>query len=237
MAFGKVSKKLYKKSLSRKDPARQRRKKPSTKKSLFMSVSEYKPAFPALYKVCHRYVYNYTILSGAPSGQFVQFRLNSLQDPEYATGGHAPMFYTQMQQIYNNYLVYGVKVNINIVQDNDSNQPMYMMWTARTNDALNTSISASMEQGNRDILSIGYGGSGSKSLSKYIKIKDLYGLKKNLDFSDTNFQALGGANPSAQPIGSVVVVSANETDLVSFSCLITLDYYTMWSSQKEVTQS
>lgn len=47
----------------------------------------------------------------------ITFRANSLFDPEYATGGHQPLYFDQYSELYANYKVLGAKINVTGAND------------------------------------------------------------------------------------------------------------------------
>jgi ribosomal protein L35 len=71
--------------------------------------------FPKKQLVTMRYSGDYTVPShDAGSGPLV-FRLNSIEDPEYALGGHQPFGHDQFAAIYHKYCVIGAKVRVELL--------------------------------------------------------------------------------------------------------------------------
>lgn len=106
--YGRRSRRTYAvraRRTRRRTMVRKRRARPR----MYRSVGIPKQMFAKL-----RYT-TYSNLSLAPAAtNFVEYRLNSLHDPEVAIGGNQPYYFDQYAALYAKYLVYGCKIQVNV---------------------------------------------------------------------------------------------------------------------------
>lgn len=69
-------------------------------------------SFPPLKRVKLKYVTQVSLNPSTSLNDYAVFRANSLYDPEYATGGHQPMWHDVYASVYDNYRVYFSKITV-----------------------------------------------------------------------------------------------------------------------------
>lgn len=201
---------------------------------------------PLCMNVKLRYV-DHINVNSAVAGFAHIWRMNSVYDPDYALGGHQPMYFDSFQGIYNDYLVTGAKVTLTFQQTNLNDEPVTIFWRVKTSDTLfpSSSINATMEQCDSTMLQLGYAGAGSatKSVSQYINIAKHAGFKGKLTTANIPFTSGTGGSPSApeeQVLGIVQVFASNTEGTalrVSLNYNIIIDYYVCFFNRKEQAQS
>ncbi len=206
--------------------------------TLMPQTSTLNVGFPLNYKCKLRYVdnRNFTVASGA----IWRLRLNSLFDPDFTYTGHQPMFYDQLSIIYNEYLVTSANISFTCNQDNSTDYPSIVMLAIRDNSTLtSTTISSSLEQGNRTVMQLGYAGGGdpNKTMSQKVSIGPLHGVKRRLSPADIDFTSLTNNNPKEEAYAMLQMFSADETTGISMDVTVTIDYYCQFFNRKEVAQS
>lgn len=79
---------------------------------IYRRVPMHAGAFPSIKRVKLKYITTVNLNPTAGSSAVVHFRANSVYDPEYAIGGHQPMWSDVYASIYENYRVYFCKINV-----------------------------------------------------------------------------------------------------------------------------
>lgn len=98
-----------------------------------------------------------------------------------------------------------------------------------------------MEEGNRTLIQLGALSSGSscKSMTTYINIAKIHGVKRSLTSANTEFGSTMTTNPRAQAVGTLQFFEANTaaTDGFSLSYVMVLDYDVQFFNRKDIGQS
>lgn len=168
------------------------------------------------------------------------WNLSSLFDPQVAVGGHQPLFFDRFENMYSEYLVTGAKITITLSQDNDGDYPATIFWSVKdTTTVSSTTIRNAMEQGSRTICNLGYAGGGApvKSISQYVNIAKLHGIKGKLSPKNIPFTAKTTTNPTKGTFGALQYFAADEVSNIALNYIITIDYYCCFFNRKEQAEN
>lgn len=233
----------WKKKSSRSRPVRRRKYVPKKRgfrksKSTAGVPSQY-PAFPANKVVKMRYVDSFVTPTAANSYNF-QVNATSIHDPQVSAGGHRPLGTDQWQQFYNQYLIIGAKITVQVTGTvSTNNAPMIGIYLS--DDTTLTAVPNLIqlaEQGKcRYRLHNGFQNIGTTTLTQYYSPKKFFNItdiKDNLDRLGANF----GANPTENAIFNIIFDNVDPTvNLSALACIFTVDYLVLLSEPKELPQS
>lgn len=196
--------------------------------------------FPRCYHTTLRYAETIVFNGSAPLTQ--QFRLNSIFDPNFTGTGHSPMYKSQLEAIYNEYLVKNCTVTLLFSQTNDNDYPCVITVDVR-NDSITrsgTNIGQRIEDGQSSVLQLGYAGSGSavKTFSRKVDIAKQWGIRRTLSPQDYDWTASMTANPTNEVFATIQGMAINAgSNNISFMCQVVIDYYVCCFSKTEIAQS
>lgn len=184
-----------------------------------------------------RYASSFTMTSSSGILAKVQYRANSLFDPQETSGGHQPFGFDQWATLYNSYMVLGSKItvtwyDIGTVNTNPLTVGVYLSDSASLPyTTTDTFIEARKGQFRQ------YTGRAVKpvvtvsnfSAKKYFNLKD---PKDNIK----EYGALVDANPNEEAIFSLIVQSRN-AGTESINATILIEYMAMFSEPKDIPSS
>lgn len=191
---------------------------------------------PQMLKMSHKYVYD-SVLTWTAAGAgfntvYDSFSCNGLYDPEVAAGGHQPLYFDQMAQLYNHYVVTGCKIEVEFGgQDTD---PM-VVGIALDDDGSLTypNLGALCEQpgtvsrciANADVV----------KLTRYWSLAKTFGAGSS---TASQFRGSATANPT-ETQAFAVFARAVDVAATASSCTIhvTLTYFTEWKELKDIAGS
>lgn len=135
--------------------------------------------------------------SGRPSVQRVKTYKSSLYDPDFAVGGHQPLWYDQYQVLYQKYRVHGIKYDI-IVNNNGQNETFYLMVRPYSSALIEVNYETLMERGNCHWRQGGSVNSGSDRvrMKGYMNVAKTLGISKRQVSLDDKFESNWGTDPA-----------------------------------------
>lgn len=105
------------------------------------------------------------------------YRANSLNDPNQTGGGHNPMGYNQLAQVFTKFTVLSSRIKVTMSNDVDENIMFGINQYTQSGLALNQIELAENKRGQQVMLAHG-GYATTKSLSSQFNVKKFFGLKK-----------------------------------------------------------
>lgn len=200
--------------------------------------------FPKNKIVKMRYVDTYTAVADDVYAQ-VNYRANSIYDPNHLTGGHQPLGYDQWEQFYNHYVVLGSKITVQLTSGYQANNnDSVIFWSYLSDDTtlspISTTDTSLIENGKAKYRIT----NGNMQIGKPIVLTTKYSAKKffNVDDVKDNLTRLGaafGANPTEEAYFCFGVgpISGNTNLSGRWTFLVTVDYIVEFSEPKELLQS
>ncbi len=185
-----------------------------------------------------KHAYSQIITVTSTTGTFGEHRFacNDMFDPDISTGGHQPMGFDQMALQYEHYVVLGSKISVSWTQDTSSTAPglcgTYVRGAAGTASASSDDI-IEHRRGTWAII--------QPNVTYAPKIRARYSAKKFFNVKDVkdNLDRLGAAvTASPTELAHYVVwlqmfLSATDTR----TCLVNIEYITLYSEPKELIGS
>lgn len=233
--------KAYKKKTSyRKRPYRKKKKKYNMIPRIRLG------GFPQKQLVRLRYVQTASYNAGAGAYSLLEYRANSLFDPNKTGVGHQPSNYDVWAGIYEKYTVLGAKcTSVWVPTTGTTLNPPALLVQALSHDGSTIStahatggVDAIIEQPDCHVSRTYMGSSANKSpmlIQKY-SAKRFHGVK---DVNDVDsLTALVTANPDEEAIFEVAAVSPDNTvDPVSVHIRTTIEYIVMFKEPKSTQYS
>lgn len=191
--------------------------------------------FPKTLKVKHRYVgapVQLNCVAGVMNTHV--WNANSLYDPDQTGTGHQPMYYDQMNLIYDHYVVIAAKITLKCQTSEEVLGPMIgCLWIDDDSTTTATTIDHVAEYGRNPIKN--FGGPNSNPNTTFVK---KWSAKKTFGSGIMANNSLQGQNSNPSEL-SHFKFSYNTVDGTSATIYITaiLEQVAVWKELKEIAQS
>lgn len=163
-----------------------------------------------------------------------QYRMNSIYDPDYTTGGHQPMFHDELAAIYDRYRVHGFGYKITV---SGSNTPIRVAVVPVNGAAAPVDIEdcSEMKYSKNTIVNAMANGYGAiRTFKGYFNIAKILGEK----LTDDRDQAPMGSNPSNILLFNVMVSTLDgATNITGYNITIDFTYFVELFDRKAITGS
>lgn len=158
--------------------------------------------------------------ASAPYGAYV-YRGNSLYDPDYVIGGHQPLYFDQLMQIYTKYKVVSVQVKVLSV----SPVAAYLTVTPATDPLVaNTNTPQYSELPRSVVTAVGtYNTIPSRPLVARYNTQGVLGLT-NAQLSDSDYSGTASTNPSQLWYINITSTSTDLATNANVSVSVRLSY-------------
>lgn len=210
--------------------AKRRTRLPRVKRMAVMGTG-----LPQKVIVKHRYVDTIPLTSLSGALTLMAYRANGMYDPQYAVGGHQPMYFDQYSALYNHYTVIGSKIKYTVAPAATSYPPFtvaaYLDDDATTVPA-NVNAIAEQTQGSR-ILVFPTGGTAARRLGLRFSAKRVFG---GSILGNTDLQG----SPSSDPVEAsyyMFALQAAPASNAGVTVTVTIEYVAIWSELKDQAQS
>lgn len=213
--------------MSSRNPARYQRNKRGTKRKLSevnrgaIPNQLYATTFPQQMKVCLKYDHNANFTTTVSIANDTKFRLNSIFDPDLSGVGHQPQGRDQWNLLYNRYRVDSVRVTVRTLSM--SAHGMMICLFPNNNSTTITDVDQMVESPLVTCKAVGTG--TATTIVKFIDLKQLNGVSKNMYENDDRFQALFSTNPTETLILHVGLWELGSLASITASFNICLEYY------------
>lgn len=191
----------------------------------------------ALHPIPSRFItkmkYSETVATSAV-GNFYQFNLNSVHDPNRSGVGHQPYGHDTLATLYNRYRVISCGWRINVLMGS-ATTPMQVA-AMPANEALTIISVNELRENPRAKYIIQNTGAASQVLSGKSYIPALVGRTKTQYMSDDRYQAQVGSSPLEAAILNVVTSDVNDAG-AAVSLQVVLEYTVEWFDIKHLAQS
>lgn len=198
------------------------------------------PGFPKNKYVMMRYVTRFA--GDLSTGNQIQvvYRANSINDPEFALGGHQPMGYDQWEQFYSSYTVTGAKCTIEVIGDVSIGKATNISLNLTTASTDTRSALEKIESGDTVYKVL----AGFSNIGRPVKLTKYYDPKKFHNIKDIkdNQAGLGaffGSNPVEEAYFTATVdcVDGGVSTPGDIQGLVTIEYMVLLSDPKILPQS
>lgn len=138
------------------------------------------------------------ITSGALGvASFYSFRINSIQDFDLTGVGHQPTPHDQVEPLFEEYCVTGMRYQVSFANASASNRQIVGLYFS-DQQATNTNVTTIMEQGQVSwhVLSTAAAGEPNCMFTGYVSLPTIMGKTYKEYSEDDQYQATFGANPT-----------------------------------------
>lgn len=197
------------------------------------------PIGPAI-RTVHRYVSEATIDPGAAGGTAVQvYSLNGLYDPDISGVGHQPMGFDQLNGLYNDYVVYGCHVELEMLST-DTTYSVVLGYSVYPGATTTSDYQTYLENPNSEwgLVNIASGAdSNAFRIKKYFDIASVYGRTKQDLITEDYFKGNGAANPTDQVYLHIFGAGYSAQNPGPVATVVRLTYYVHWFNPKLASKS
>jgi len=192
-------------------------------------------AFPKNKVVRMRYVDNFPVTAGATSASFV-IRAGSINDPQFAVGGHSALGALQWAVFYKQYCVTSARIKCEISGIGSTDGPLMCgIYLSPDSSTGTTDLLTLKEQGKCNMKMLnGFTSINTLNLYNSYNAKKFHGVQ---DLRD-NFDKLGaffGNNPNEDAYFHLLFESPSGDNIVTgIQCVFTVDYTVILSQPKEL---
>lgn len=194
---------------------------------------------PVPFKALKRLKYSHTgmitcsYLTSVPMGA-LQFRVNSLYDPDFTGVGAKPLWTDQLAAMYNKYRVHGLKYKLTL-SCVDNNRLTQIAVSPSNSSTVETVWQTMAERAETRIVAVPPVGATPKIISGYIPAGRPYGLTKRQMKEDEEFITTFGTNPTKASFLSLYGVTMASSAVIDFR--LDMTFLTECMDRKKVTGS
>jgi hypothetical protein len=197
---------------------------------------------PSKWRFATRYMENNLLIDPTQNSNSERiFRLNSLYDPDAATGGHQPIGFDQLSPLYTYYTVIGCRARVTMTNTDDHHPQNLYLFPSNSSSSLDSDdqLKVMTERGLArwcQLAPAGTGGS-TKTLTINWSAKDFFGKSP---FEHQDFSAPMTTNPLAQAFLHVVAQPLNADPLQNPYAIvgsIVLEYIAILTEPKPMPMS
>lgn len=170
-----------------------------------------------------KYVETYSGNTGSAPYQ-VNYRGNSLFDPNVAIGGHQPLYFDQYMALYGKYLVLGSSMKLTVTNGSNTAALQCVLWP-NTDVTVLATVSEVLEQTKASTMrTIPLGQSLAYSTKRYAKTSTVLGLSK-VQLGEEELSGTSSANPANEWFWSILFSSIDGSSTVSVAYCVEITYY------------
>lgn len=179
----------------------------------------------------HRYFENVTLVTTGGTPQFHRFRANGMYDPNQTGTGHQPMFYDQMNVLYNHWKVIGSKITVQFIPTAATTVPQFVGVIADDDTSSSTDINTLNEQSDTKRRQVAFNNSRPVTIKHFYSAKKVYG---GSIMGNNRLEGDASADPTEQFYFTIYNCPVDGITAVGVSALVTIDYIAVWTEQKDV---
>lgn len=192
--------------------------------------------FPKKIIETHRYCEQVNLTTGVGGVLSVyNFSCNGMYDPNVSGTGHQPMFFDQVNAIYNQYCVIGSKITVEWTCPGAAINMVYGI-VINDNTAAPPSLNAAMEHPSCISRTYPYNAYTNPStfMTKKFSAKQNFG---RVPVGNSAFTGNGSTNPSEQMYYQLFVDSSAVSTQGTLTAKVTIDYIAVWTERNDIATS
>ncbi len=173
------------------------------------------------------------------SPDIYSFRVNSIFDPDKTGAGYFPLGYSELNQIYQSYVCFGVSYDILAINMSD-NVPARVCIIGTSTDQTWSTYQEANSQVNASkscVLGTLDGGNSTARMKGYIGVAACFGVPKKTVSLDDLYRAAFGSSPANQPVMQIVMGNLDGSATTDVHYEIHLKYFVRCYDLKPLTQS
>lgn len=194
--------------------------------------------FPKKMMVTHRYAHVGTTATGVSGALAVlNFRANSMFDPDQTFLGHQPMYFDQMSALYNHWVVIGSKITITMSQMGSGATDRFpsVVGIYLNDDTVTPGNTVAILENSftrRSAFTMNAG--DTKTITCKYSAKKVFG---GSILGNPNLQGTATTNPAEESFFTLFMDSTSGVTTVNFQYVVRIDYIAIWTELKDLNLS
>lgn len=194
--------------------------------------------FPRRMTMTHRYAHVGTLATGVGGAlATINFRANSMYDPDQTFIGHQPMYFDQMTALYDHWTVIGSKITVTFAQLGSGATDRYpaVVGIFLNDDSSNPgATNAILENSFTNRQSFTTNGGNPRSVTCKYSAKKIWG---GSILGNPNLQGSATTNPAEETFFTIFADSTAGVGTVNFQYVVQIDYIAVWTELKDIASS
>lgn len=190
----------------------------------------------------HKYRTYFTLNPGAAGAiSSAAFRVNGMFDPEVAIGGHQPMAFDQMAELYNHYTVYSASICCTMINKSGDNITFWCLVAPSSSAPTNADDALEYPGTVWDVVQVDTATGASHSMSTIKKSVDLskyFSKSKSQLINSSLYRGDAASDPTEQ---AYFIVQGQSWDLSQdpgpFQVQVVITYNAIWTEPKRISGS
>lgn len=187
--------------------------------------------FPKIVKMRHRYFEHTALVTSGGVPTFHRFRANGMYDPSQTGIGHQPLYYDQMNVLYNHWKVIGSKITVTFIPTAATTVPQYVGIIADDDVTNSLDINTLNEQPDTRRKQIAFNNAKPVTITHYFSAKKVYGPSI---MGNNRLEGDASTDPTEQFYFTIYNAPVDGSTAVGVSALVTIDYIAVWTEAKDV---
>jgi len=164
-----------------------------------------------------------------------QFRANSLYDPDYTSTGHQPLYFDQIINIYDHYVVIGSKIKVTCNRNTSSANAARVCIYLNDDVSIGpSSLVTASEQSTGKVTSVGVVDTVPLYLSLGFSSKKIFGPNP---LANANLKGSATTNPSEEAIFTILCQSTAASGSAIVEMFVEIEYTAIFFELKDMNTS
>jgi len=188
-------------------------------------------------KMTYKLKYNDAIQLNPSTTSLVnyQFRANSLYDPDYTSTGHQPLYFDQIINIYDHYVVIGSKIKITANRNTSAaNAARLCIYLNDDTSITPSSLVTASEQSTGKVTSVGIVDTVPVTLSLGFSSKKIFGPNP---LANANLKGSATTNATEEAIYTILCQSTASSGTSIIDIFVEIEYTAIFFELKDMSTS
>lgn len=187
--------------------------------------------FPKKLHINHKYVEKFAITVGSGLNNYQLFHANGMYDPNVSIGGHQPIGFDEVSDLYNHYHVLRAKMTVEL---SPSTTPVFVAVSIEDDVAAPTGIFEAGEQATSTVTILPNTAVRPLSITKSWDAKQYFGG----DILDNDqLQGNSASNPNESSYFCIFTEAVDGVTGYNLFGLVKIEYDAIWTEVRTFTQS
>lgn len=217
-------------------PYRRRRGRYPAKRTSRTSVRIKSPSLiPDRYFCKLNYAENFS--QNTTTSLFTRVYQSSLFDPRNAVGGHQPLGFDQMAALYDKYIVFGMRYDIQVYNDSSSPVDFAVVWKNVSTTTTNFELLQERPYSDLHLISGNNAGRAKQRFRGYMSVAKMHGVAKKVINTDDKFNSTVTSDPSLMLYLHLYQIAHDGATSVFLDYMVKITYYACFYDRKPISSS
>lgn len=186
--------------------------------------------FPKKFKFTHKYCDQVLLTSTSGLVTYNRIRANGMFDPDQSGTGHQPLYFDNLSNIYDHYVVIGSKITCKFMPSTTTAQvPIAVGVYVADSTVVPSTFVAFVENQKSKYAVIGGLDNPSKTVTCSWSAKKFFG---GSILANTELQGTSAADPTEQSYFDIYCCTINNNVTTTVQCIYTVEYIAIWKELK-----